>query len=118
MKSPSETDGNEDPYDLLYTTLCRVPRGKVVTYGQAAELVSGIRLTARMVGTAMRFAPAKVPWHRVVGYGGALSIGRRSPELLLRQYELLMNEGVAFRPGTAHVVDMSRSQWRLEFDEE
>jgi methylated-DNA-protein-cysteine methyltransferase-like protein len=100
-----------DVLEPLFALIRSVPRGKVVTYGQAAEGVEGVRLTARMVGSAMRVAPNDVPWHRVVGAGGTLPIGKISPEMLLRQRELLELEGVRFIPGRNNIIDMTNHQW-------
>lgn len=100
-----------DPFELIHALVRKVPRGKVVTYGQAAAYVHGIRVTARMVGSAMRCAPEDVPWHRVVGVGGSLPIGKLSPEMLLRQRELLELEGVPFYSGRANRIVMSDCQW-------
>ncbi|HET6613551.1 MAG TPA: methylated-DNA--[protein]-cysteine S-methyltransferase [Kofleriaceae bacterium] len=52
----------------IYTVVRRIPRGRVVTYGQVAEL-AGIPGRARLAGAAMRASPRKLglPWHRVVG---------------------------------------------------
>jgi methylated-DNA-protein-cysteine methyltransferase-like protein len=100
-----------DVFDPLYALIRTVPPGKVVTYGQAAEGVEGVRLTARMVGSAMHIAPEDVPWHRVVGAGGILPIGKISPEMLLRQRALLELEGVTFMAGRSNVINMSKHQW-------
>lgn len=103
-----------DVLEPLFALIRSIPRGKVVTYGQAAEGVDGVRLTARMVGSAMRIAPGDVPWHRVVGAGGTLPIGKISLEKLLRQRVLLELEGVRFIPGRSNVIDMARFQWMHE----
>ena len=52
--------------DRVLTAVRRIPRGRVATYGEIAELVSmpsGHRIVAR----AMRICPASIPWHRVIG---------------------------------------------------
>src|SRR5690348_10404477 len=85
-----------DWHDLVYAAVREIPAGRVATYGQIADIVRGVSLTARQVGTAMRFAPGDVPWQRVVGAGGRLPIARRSPELKLLQLRLLTLEGVEF----------------------
>lgn len=77
----------------------RVPRGRVVTYGQVATLVGQPR-GARAVGWALRALGARgvrVPWHRVVGRGGRISL----PPALGgdEQRRLLRREGVRFRDG-------------------
>jgi methylated-DNA-protein-cysteine methyltransferase-like protein len=52
----------------FYAVIRKIPRGKVATYGQVAEL-AGFPRRHRAVATALRrLAPgATVPWHRVVG---------------------------------------------------
>jgi methylated-DNA-protein-cysteine methyltransferase-like protein len=113
------TDDRSEPsspdwYDVVYAAVRAIPSGKVATYGQIADTVSGLSLTARQVGTAMRFAPKDVPWQRVVGAGGRLPIARRSPELKLLQARLLLQEGVEFRPGDSNRIDMARSQFSAD----
>ena len=56
----------------------------------------------------MTVCPPDVPWQRVVGAGGHLPVGKRSPTLMIRQRELLENEGVEFLPNDR--VDMFRFQ--------
>jgi methylated-DNA-protein-cysteine methyltransferase-like protein len=102
-----------DPAEAVYEFVCTIPIGKVVTYGQVAEMVEGVvSLTAREVGQIMHRSPPHVPWQRVVGAGGHLPIGKRSPWLKLRQRELLEREGVSFLPNGC--VDMTRHQWQTE----
>ncbi len=84
----------------------RIPRGRVLTYGQVARILGQVR-GARAVGWAMRAlggAEAKrVPWHRVVGAGGRISLrAGPGPELQRRR---LRQEGVRFRSGC---VDMRK----------
>lgn len=110
MSLLAKPDG-KDFYDEVYALVRRVPPGKVVTYGQVAEMVEGMRLTPRQVGVAMRFAPPDVPWQRVVGAGGFFPIAKRAPEALQRQVALLRAEGVPFYPGDAPRVDMAKAQW-------
>ena len=101
-----------DPAEAVYEFVRSVPRGKVVTYGQVADLVEGVSLTARQVGQIMNAATQDVPWQRVVGAGGHLPIGKRSPLLKTEQQRLLEAEGVAFRKD--HCVDMASAQWMNE----
>src|SRR5262245_53003009 len=54
----------------IYALVAKIPRGKVATYGQIAELV-GIRAGHRVVAAAMRSCPDGLPWQRVVGRKGA-----------------------------------------------
>jgi methylated-DNA-protein-cysteine methyltransferase-like protein len=63
----------------LYSTLAQVPEGKVVSYGQLAELAG---LGAPPAGwpdpqpTTRRY---QMPWHRVLGAGGRISLPPGSP---------------------------------------
>jgi methylated-DNA-protein-cysteine methyltransferase related protein len=100
-----------DLYEPLYAFVRSIPTGKVVTYGQAADSVTTVRLTARMAGAAMRVAPEDVPWQRVVGASGRLRTANRSIELMLRQRDLLLLEGVQFTSPESNVIDMRQSQW-------
>jgi len=72
----------------------RIPRGRVMTYGQIAELL-GEGYTARTVGFCMHSSPEGTPWHRVLNAQGATSTGR----VVLphdKQQRLLEQEGVVF----------------------
>jgi len=97
-----------DKEDVVYKFVRAVPPGKVVTYGQVAGLAEGVRLTARQVGHIMTTCPPDVPWHRVVGAGGTLPIGKRNPEFERIQRLRLKDEGVRFRDNGC--VDMALSQ--------
>ncbi len=108
-------DNERDLYAPVYEFVRTVPAGNVVTYGQVADHVTEVALTARQVGAAMFVAPQDVPWQRVVGAGGTLPIGKRGPGMQRRQRHLLEQEGVVFRPDGR--VDMARCQW-LPFGDE
>ena len=86
--------GNPKYRERVYSIVRRIPRGRVMTYGQIAELL-GEGYTARTVGFAMHSSPDGTPWHRVINAQGATSTGR----LVLphdKQQRLLEQEGVAF----------------------
>ena len=105
-------DGEEpvqapDWYDDIFAAVRRVPAGSVATYGQIADDVRTVRVTARQVGAALRYAPADVPWQRIVGSGGRLPIAKRSPELYILQRRLLAEEGVRFLVRRPDTVDMA-----------
>lgn len=55
-------------YRAIYAVVRRIPRGRVATYGQVAEL-AGIPGGGRVAGAAMKVsAPEQgLPWHRVIG---------------------------------------------------
>ena len=56
-------------YQKIYDVVTRIPRGKVMTYGDVAK-AAGLGGAARLVGYAMHALGAlgpKVPWQRVLG---------------------------------------------------
>lgn len=81
----------------IYKVARQIPRGKVATYGQIAEL-AGLPGHARQVGYAMGDLPedSNVPWHRVVNAKGAISMRSCSLGGEEFQRELLEEEGVVF----------------------
>jgi len=80
--------------ERVYTMVRRIPPGRVMTYGQIAELL-GDGYTPRTVGFCMHSSPDGTPWHRVVNAQGGCSTGK----VVLphdRQQRLLELEGVVF----------------------
>jgi O-6-methylguanine DNA methyltransferase len=56
----------------VLTVVARIPAGRCATYGDIAAL-AGAPGAARAVGSIMRSAPRRgLPYHRVVGAGGAI----------------------------------------------
>ena len=98
--------------DLILETVMRIPEGRVATYGQVAD-VAGLPRRARLVGQSLRgLGPdSAVPWHRVVGAGGRISIPSAEGSDLQRA--LLEQEGVRFRGAR---VDLDRCGWREGLD--
>jgi methylated-DNA-protein-cysteine methyltransferase-like protein len=96
-------------YELIWSVVRKVPRGRVATYGQIAEL-AGLEGHARQVGYALHNLPEKsgVPWHRVVNAKGEISArtGGDSHEL---QRLLLEAEGVEFDARSR--LDLRRYRW-------
>ena len=91
-----------------------VPPGKVVTYGQIAQMLplpGGVELQEykafgpRWVGEAMAACPDDVPWQRVINSQGKISL-RPGAE---RQRRLLEEEGILF---VKDKVDLKAYQWR------
>lgn len=95
-------------FEKIYEIVCRIPKGKVATYGQIAALAGNRRL-ARVVGYALHVNPKPgiIPCHRVVTKDGdvskAFAFGGSN-----RQVELLTGEGVGFIDGR---VDMEHFRW-------
>jgi methylated-DNA-protein-cysteine methyltransferase-like protein len=84
-------------YARIYAVVRRVPRGRVATYGQVAA-AAGFAHAPRLAGYALYALPegTPLPWHRVVGAEGRLSLARLSPDGALTQRMRLEREGVAF----------------------
>jgi methylated-DNA-protein-cysteine methyltransferase-like protein len=88
-------------YDQFYAVVRRIPRGRVLTYGQVAEL-AGHPGAARAVGAAMRASTGRgLPWQRVVGAHarGQAKVAILDPVGGSIQRALLEDEGVVFTPG-------------------
>jgi methylated-DNA-protein-cysteine methyltransferase-like protein len=97
-------------YELIWSTIRRIPRGKVATYGQIATL-AGLDGHARQVGYALYNlpSPSTVPWHRVVNAKGEVS-PRTSGDSHELQRMLLEAEGVVFSLGGK--LDLKLYQWK------
>ena len=81
-------------WELIYRLVKRVPKGRVITYGQLARAVK-LPGGARAAGYAMAACPKGrgIPWHRVVGAGGRILLGEPRAAL---QRRLLESDGVEF----------------------
>lgn len=93
--SPRLLDRRNRPVTTLASLraiIASVPRGKVITYGQAAA-AGGHPGAARLTVWALNTGGA-LPWHRVVAAGGRIALpGELGQEQRLR----LSMEGVTFR---------------------
>jgi len=79
-------------FALIRDVIARIPRGKVATYGQVAEL-AGFPGAARQAVWALHDSRG-LPWHRVVAAGGRIALpGHQGLDQRLR----LEMEGVTFR---------------------
>jgi methylated-DNA-protein-cysteine methyltransferase-like protein len=91
--APGETGFFEQVYALVE----QIPPGRVATYGQLAALL-GTPRGARAVGWALRALGASraktIPWHRVVGAGGRISLRAGTGPIVQRRR--LRAEGVRF----------------------
>lgn len=100
MPRPSRTagDARSGAFAAVFRLVRRIPRGRVMTYGQIATLL-GQRLSPRAVGWAMHGCPANVPWQRVVNASGGCSTDEIPGNPAGLQRALLEKEGVEFSPG-------------------
>lgn len=99
-------------YARIWSVVRRIPRGRVATYGQIAEL-AGLPGHARQVGYALHNLPARstVPWHRVLNARGEVS-PRTSGDSHELQRLLLEGEGVVF--SLAGRLDLKTYQWKVK----
>ena len=101
---------SEGSYARIYAVVRRIPRGRVATYGQVAEL-AGLPGHARQVGYALHALSSGtgVPWHRVVNAQGSCSL-RAVPGAELTQRLRLEREGLRF--DARGRVSLARVRWR------
>lgn len=97
MTPPKSRVGKPGLYPRIHSTVRRIPRGRVATYGQIAAL-AGIPGRARQVGYALHAlkSATAVPWQRVVNAAGAISLPPMHGGITQRM--LLEREGVQFDP--------------------
>ena len=91
--------------------IAAIPEGRVASYGQIAALAGNNR-AARQVAWILHSSSKAhaLPWHRVIGTGGKISLPRgRGYE---EQRALLLNEGVCF--DSRDRIDMNRFLWNPE----
>jgi methylated-DNA-protein-cysteine methyltransferase-like protein len=105
----SESTHVKKLYRAIYAVVRRIPRGKVATYGQVAEL-AGIPGGARVAGAAMRQAK-NVPWQRVLGKRGPRRAGVAllDPVGAAVQRRLLEAEGIVL--SDRGLIDLVRFGW-------
>ena len=95
-------------FNEVYRLVRRIPRGRVMTYGQiATQLEHG--LSPRAVGWAMHGCPEGVPWQRVVNASGGCSTDRLPDAPPGLQRALLEAEGVQFRDNGT--LDLETYRW-------
>jgi methylated-DNA-protein-cysteine methyltransferase-like protein len=98
--------------ERVYEIVRRIPRGRVMTYGQLAEIL-GEGYTPRTVGFVMHASSDKTPWHRVMNAQGACSTGK----VVLphdKQQRMLEAEGVIFNERGR--CDLEKYLWIPEAD--
>jgi len=102
-------NGRVTAYERIYKVVRRVPRGRVATYGQIAELAKASG--PRQVGYALHSLPEghDLPWHRIINARGEISLDSGIGGGGL-QRALLEAEKIVFdKKGR---VDLKRYQWK------
>jgi methylated-DNA-protein-cysteine methyltransferase-like protein len=100
-------------YEQIYAVVSLIPKGRVATYGQIAEL-AGIKRGARQVGYALAAlgAAQRVPWHRVVNAKGEISRRADPAGHEKLQRGLLEDEGIVF--DARQRISLARYRWRMD----
>ena len=96
-------------YERIYAVVSRIPRGRVATCGQVAQL-AGFGGQARLVGYALSALDdrSRIPWHRVVNASGQISARRDgSPAGILQRFRL-EREDVRFNAQSCIRLDLFR----------
>ncbi|KTF16773.1 MGMT family protein [Pseudoalteromonas sp. H105] len=95
--------------DKIYTVIANIPTGCVASYGQVA-VMAGLVNNARLVGRLLKLMPkdSTIPWHRVINSQGKISFAEGTAQYI-RQYQLLLAEGIVFKNGK---VNMRLYQWQ------
>lgn len=104
-------NAKSEAYERIHAMVRRIPRGRVATYGQIAEL-AGLPGHARQVGYALhalRHDDRNVPWQRVINARGECS-ARSEPGGEHVQRQMLEREGVTF--DGAGRIDLARFGWK------
>lgn len=99
----SETAGPDDYAEEVLDIVERIPPGRVMSYGDIAEIVG--RGGPRQVGSVMSLWGAAVPWWRVVRADGCPAVGHR-----VRALSRYAEESTPMRPGSDR-VDMRQARW-------
>jgi methylated-DNA-protein-cysteine methyltransferase related protein len=106
---------SNEALEAIWSAVRKIPRGHVSTYGAVARL-AGLPGRARLVGHALKVAPAKMrlPWYRVVGAGPRISFPARSRQHA-EQSRLLRAEGLIVKGGRVtrrSAADLDELLWK------
>lgn len=95
--------------ERVYKVVAKIPKGKVATYGQVAQLAGNAK-ASRAVGAAMHGNKdtKSVPCHRVVSADGSLT-GYAFGKGVATKRAMLQKEGIVFK---GNKVDLVKSKWK------
>lgn len=91
----------------VYETVKKIPRGRVMTYGQIAALCGSPR-SARQVGQIAHWGPPEMPWQRVVNKSGGLARGYTTGGLEAHKRAL---EAEGIKVSNDYKVDIDKLRW-------
>ena len=109
MASSDDREHLQRLFTRIHAVVRKIPRGRVATYGQCAEL-AGIPNGGRLGGAALK-QKADIPWQRVVGKASKTRgrIAIHDPVGAALQRELLEREGVEV--GDRGLIDLTVYGW-------
>jgi methylated-DNA-protein-cysteine methyltransferase related protein len=97
MAASDDSEHLQRLYHAIRAVIRKIPRGRVATYGQVAEL-AGIPRGGRIAAAALKTSlPSdRLPWQRVIGKASGMRgrIAIHDPVGAATQRELLEHEGV------------------------
>lgn len=102
-------------YQIIYDVVRKIPIGKVLTYGQVAEL-AGLYGKARLAGYALFRVDLEsdIPWQRVVNAKGEISYSEARCGGDYLQKTLLEQEGIEFKANNC--IDLKKYRWQPPLD--
>ena len=102
-------------YQIIYDVVRKIPAGKVLTYGQVAEL-AGLYGKARLAGYALFRVELEsdIPWQRVVNAKGEISYSEARCGGDYLQKTLLEQEGIEFKLNNC--IDLKKYRWLPPLD--
>lgn len=94
----------------VYDYLRKIPKGKVVTYGQIGEYL-GNKKYARVIGNILHNNPdpIKYPCYKVVNSKGELAFNFNGEDGINTQKKRLIDDGIKVE---GYKVDLSKYQWK------
>lgn len=98
-------------YNIIYQIVHQIPKGRVATYGQAADLAN-LYGKARLVGYALYCVDMRsdIPWHRVINAKGEISQSPSRAGADYLQRSLLELEGIKF--SSEGKINLQEYLWR------
>ncbi|MBS1124958.1 MAG: Methylated-DNA-(protein)-cysteine S-methyltransferase binding protein [Deltaproteobacteria bacterium] len=112
MAASEDSEHLQQLFRAIKAVIRKIPRGRVATYGQIAEL-AGIPGGARIAAAALKTSqPAdQLPWQRVIGKAGTLRgrIAIHDPVGAAIQRELLTAERIEV--GDTGLIALDRFGW-------
>jgi methylated-DNA-protein-cysteine methyltransferase-like protein len=98
-------------YNIIYQIVRQIPKGRVATYGQVADLAN-LYGKARLVGYALYCVDMRsdIPWHRVINAKGEISQSPSRSGADYLQRSLLEQEGIKF--SSEGKINLQEYLWR------